>query len=86
MAEENGTPVYIRASLAESTNTGPDPVGEIGKVVIVREVPDLLTEEKLKNLLESNDLADAEDIQQIELRRDIKVAKVTLFNSKGNCN
>lgn len=86
MAEENGTPVYIRASLAESTNTGHDPVGEIGKVVIVREVPDLLTEEKLKNLLESNDLADAEDIQQIELRRDIKVAKVTLFNSKGNCN
>jgi len=80
MAEESGTPVCFSVP----NNTGHDPVGESASVVFVSEVPDVLTEEKLKNLLESNDLADAEEIQRVELRRDTKVAKITLFDAKGN--
>lgn len=84
MAEESGTPVCFSVPSTESNNTGHDPVGESARVVFVSEVPEVLTEEKLKNLLESNDLADAEEIQRVELRRDTKVAKITLFDAKGN--
>jgi len=53
------------------------------KVMLYGGVPDDMTEEDVTHLLKSNNLAEAKDIQAIELLRGVKQAIITLYDPEG---
>jgi hypothetical protein len=78
-----GVCMYACMHVCVSELPEPDAAGsQQWMIVFSCEIPSDMTERDVRNLLKRNRLADAEDIQQIKIIRELRLVTITLFDPR----